>query len=83
MYPTADKTKLSGIESGAQVNVIESVTINNGSALSITNKNVDISIPTNNSQLSNGAGYAVAADLATVATSGSYSDLSDVPTNLN
>lgn len=83
LYPTADKTKLSGIESGAQVNVIESVTINNGSALSITNKNVNISIPTNNSQLSNGAGYAVAANLATVATSGSYSDLSNVPTNLN
>ena len=46
-------------------------------------------IPTNNNQLTNGAGYitnsalngyAQTADLATVATSGSYNDLSDKPT---
>ena len=59
-------------------------------------------IPTNNNQLTNGAGYitssalsgyatetwvgqqgyAVASNLATVATSGSYADLTNIPTNL-
>lgn len=44
-YTTAEKTKLSGIAAGAQVNVIESVKVN-GTALTISNKSVDISVPT-------------------------------------
>ena len=36
---------LTPAEAGAQVNKIESITINGGSALPITNKNVDITIP--------------------------------------
>lgn len=42
---SADKTKLNGIDEGAQVNVIESVKVN-GTAQSVTNKAVDISVPT-------------------------------------
>lgn len=63
-YTTAEKTKLSGIEAGAQVNVLESVSVN-GTALTPTSKGVDISVPTNNNQLSNGAGYQTASDVST------------------
>lgn len=43
-YTTAEKTKLAGVETGAQVNVIESVKVD-GTALTITGKavNVDLS----------------------------------------
>ena len=44
-YTTAEKTKLAGIDTGAQVNVIETVK-KNGTALTVTNKAVDISVPT-------------------------------------
>lgn len=47
----------------AQANVIESVKVN-GAALTITDKAVDISVPTDNAQLTNGAGYLVAGDIA-------------------
>lgn len=42
-YTDADKTKLSGIASGAQVNVIESVKVN-GSALNVSSKAVNIDL---------------------------------------
>lgn len=73
---------------GYQANKIETIKVN-GTAQTITSKAVDISVPTNNNQLTNGAGYitssalapyALSADLSTVATSGSYNDLSDKPT---
>ena len=44
-YTTADKNKLSGIATGAQVNVLEAVKVN-GTAQTITSKAVDISVPT-------------------------------------
>lgn len=47
----------------AQANVIESVKVN-GAALTVTGKAVDISVPTDNVQLANGAGYLVATDIA-------------------
>lgn len=47
----------------AQANVIESVKVN-GTALTITDKAVDIAVPTDNAQLANGAGYLVANDIA-------------------
>lgn len=88
-YTDAEQTKLQGIETGAEVNVIESVVVNgttatisnkvasvtieagaidsisvNGVAQTIDqNKNVDISVPTNNNQLTNGAGYQTATDV--------------------
>ena len=43
-YTDNDKDKLDDIEEGAEVNVIESVSVN-GTAQSITNKNVDIIVP--------------------------------------
>ena len=47
----------------AQANVIESVKVN-GTALTVTGKAVDITVPVDNSELTNGAGYLVAADIA-------------------
>ena len=40
-YTTADMNKLSGIDAGAEVNVIESVSVN-GTALSVSSKAVDV-----------------------------------------
>lgn len=44
-YTTALNTKLNGIETGAEVNIIESVKVN-GTALSVSSKSVNIEIPT-------------------------------------
>lgn len=61
-YTTTEKNKLSNIASGAQVNVIESVKVN-GTALSVTSKAVDVSVPTALSQLTNDSGYITSADV--------------------
>ena len=50
------KTKVDGIAANAQVNVIESVSVN-GTNLSVTNKNVNVTVPTNVSELTNDKGY--------------------------
>lgn len=63
-YTTDEKNKLNGIAEGAQVNKIESIKVN-GKAQTITNKAVDITVPTNNSQLTNGAGYQTALEVQT------------------
>ena len=46
----------------AQANVIETVKVN-GTAVTVTDKAVDIVVPTDNAQLTNGAKYLVAADI--------------------
>ena len=56
LMSASDKTKMDTIASGAQVNVIEKVSVN-GTEQTVTNKGVNISVPTNNNQLTNGAGY--------------------------
>lgn len=53
-------SKLSGIANGAQVNVIETVK-KNGTALTVTNKAVDISVPTKTSDITNDSGYITKA----------------------
>ena len=55
-YTTAEKTKLDGIESGAEVNVIETVKVN-GTALVPSNKEVDVPVPTKTSDLTNDSGF--------------------------
>lgn len=42
-YTTAEKTKLGGVEEGAQVNIIEAVQVN-GTALNVANKTVNIDL---------------------------------------
>ena len=56
-YTAEEKTKLSGIAAGAQVNVIESVKVN-GAAQAVTSKSVNITVPTKTSQLTNDSSYA-------------------------
>lgn len=53
-------SKLSGIDAGAQVNVIETIK-KNGTALTVTNKAVDISVPTKTSDITNDSGYITKA----------------------
>lgn len=73
-FTTTLKNKLDGIASGAQVNTLESVKVN-GSPLTIIDKAVDISVPTNNNQLTNGAGYQVASDVTSaISTHNSAND---------
>lgn len=63
-----------------EMNKIEIVQ-KNGTALAITNKTVNVTVPTKTSELTNDSGFITGiSGLATVATTGSYNDLSDKPT---
>lgn len=55
-YTIDEKTKLSGIESGAEANIIETVKVN-GTALIPSSKAVDVTVPTKVSDLTNDSGY--------------------------
>lgn len=50
------------VSEGGEPNVIETVQVN-GSALPVSNKTVNISVPTNNANLTNGAGYQTASQV--------------------
>ena len=56
-YTDEDKAKLAGIADGAQVNIIE-VVKRNGTALTITDKAVDVTVPTKVIQLEDAGDYA-------------------------
>ena len=64
-FTNADVTKLNGIDTGAQVNVIESVQ-QNGVALTITNKAVNVVVPTKTSELTNDSGYLTTSPVTSV-----------------
>ena len=66
---SSDKTKLSGIETGAQANKIESIKVN-GTAQTITSKAVNITVPTKTSDLTNDSNFAV--DSSYVHTDNNY-----------
>ena len=69
-YTTAEKTKLAGIESGAQVNVIETVKVD-GTALAVdANKAVDIVLTGKTDKVTN----AVAGDFAGLDANGNLTD---------
>lgn len=70
-FTNAKDTKLTGIEEGAQVNKINSIKVN-GTTQTITNKTVDIAVPTNNNQLTNGAGYITGINSTDVTTALGY-----------
>ena len=55
-YTEAEQTKLSGIETGAQVNVIETIKVND-SELTPTSKTVNIEVPTKTSDLTNDSDF--------------------------
>lgn len=75
-YTTTEKNKLSGIASGAQVNVIESVKVN-GAALTPTSKEVDITVPTKTSDLTNDSGFITSADVPEGAAASTATPLMD------
>ena len=64
-YTAVEKTKLNEIATGAEVNAIDTIKVN-GTAQTITSKTVDITVPTNNNQLTNGAGYQTASDVQSI-----------------
>lgn len=78
-YTTTDKNKLTNIAEGAQVNVIETVKVN-GTAQTVTSKAIDITVPTDNKQLANGAGYQTSAQVEAAITAKGYATTSDVAT---
>lgn len=67
-YTTTEKTKLSGIAGGAQVNVLEGVKVN-GTTLTPTNKIVDVTVPTKVSALDNDSGFQTATQVTTAINS--------------
>lgn len=70
-YTTAEKNKLAGLSNYddteiknqiAQAGKIDTITVN-GTAQEVSNKTVALTIPTNNNELANGAGYQTASDV--------------------
>lgn len=81
-YTSAEKQKLSGIASGAQVNVIESVKVN-GTALTPSSKAVNVTVPTKTSQLTNDSGYQSATSVESIITAKGYQTQSQVQSLIN
>lgn len=81
-YTTAEKQKLSGIASGAQANVIESVKVN-GTALTPNSKAVDVTVPTKVSQLTNDSGFQNATQVNATITGKGYQTQSQVQSLIN
>lgn len=72
-YTTADKNKLAGLSNYDDTEIknqiaaagkIDTIKVN-GTAQTVTNKTVSLTIPTNNNQLTNGAGYQTASQVNT------------------
>lgn len=70
-YTTSEKNKLAGLTNYddtelknqiAQAGKIDTIKVN-GTAQTVTNKTVELTIPTNNNQLTNGAGYKTEAEV--------------------
>lgn len=78
-YTNEDKNKLAGIETGAQVNTIESVK-KNGVAVEIgEDKSIDIEVPTKLSELTNDGNFVVDADY--VHTDNNFTDALETKLN--
>ena len=82
-YTNAEKTKLAGIDESADVNLIESVKVN-GAPLEIdSGKAVNITVPTDNASLANGAGYQTATDVNNLINAKGYQTASQVNSIVN
>lgn len=81
-YTNEEKNKLSGIASGAQVNVIESVKVN-GTALTPSNKSVNVTVPKNVSQLTNDSGFQTSTQVDSIVTGKGYQTQSQVQSLIN
>lgn len=63
-YTSDEKTKLAGIASGAQVNVLEGIQ-KNGDTVTITNKIANITVPTKTSDITNDSGFITSSSVPT------------------
>ena len=81
-YTSAEKQKLSGIASGAQANVIESVKVN-GTKLTPNSKAVDVTVPTKVSQLSNDSGFQTSTQVNSIVTGKGYQTQPQVQSLIN
>lgn len=81
-YTNAEKSKLSGIASDAQANVIESVKVN-GTALKPSAKSVDVTVPTKVSQLTNDSGFQNAEQVNSTIAGKGYQTQSQVQSLIN
>lgn len=63
LLSSGDFTKLSNIAAGAQVNVIETVKVNNTALTPDANKAVNIAVPTKTSDITNDSGFITSADV--------------------
>lgn len=81
-YTNAEKQKLSGIASGAQANVIESVKVN-GTKVEPSSKAVDISVPTEVSQLTNDVGFRNESQVEALIAKKGYQTQSQVQSLIN
>ena len=68
LMSSSDKSKLDGIKEGAQVNVIEKVQVN-GSELTITDKTVNVVVPTKTSDITNDSDYITVTEVDNKLTS--------------
>ena len=71
-----DFAKIQNIEAGAEVNVIETVK-RNGVALAVTNKAVDVTVPTKTSDITNDSGFITIDDVPEGATASTTVPLMD------
>lgn len=62
-YTALEKTKLGGIDTGAQVNTIETVKVNDTALVPDANKAVNVQVPTTVAELSDASDYATVSDL--------------------
>lgn len=81
-YTNAEKNKLSGIASGAQENVIESVKVN-GTKLTPSSKAVDVTVPTKVSQLTNDSGFQTSTQVDSIVTGKGYQTQTQVQSLIN
>ena len=63
LLSSSDFSKLAGIESGADQNVIEIVKVNNSALTPDANKAVNITVPTKTSDITNDSGFITTADI--------------------
>lgn len=80
-YTTDEKNKLAGIATGADVSTITGIQVN-GTTQSPVNKIVNITVPTDNKDLNNGAGYQTVADVKTTVEAYGYQTAANVQSKI-
>ena len=68
-YTTTEKNKLAGIAASAQVNTIETIRVNTVTLETVSNKTVNITVPTKISELTNNSNFITTANTKNFITS--------------